>query len=359
MKKCEIIKLTALVLVFVLLTGIGQVFAEGFDKFGLIINDTHLNKEIAASTLEGITYIPLSRINAFLGISITKEADKLILSRQNHRLVLIRQQDKAFPEGSKEPGSLYAYIKNDVIYVPVLHLTDYLKLEVEVLYDISCIRILTKNDALLAGQIYDRSLSPEAPVKKPSETKTAYLTFDDGLEGKVTPQILDILKLYNVKATFFIVGNTVSKNKDILKRLVDEGHSVGNHSYTHRKDIIYSNVESFVQELAKTTKAIYDVTGITTRLFRPPYGAPYIRKQEYKDALAQYKIVLWNVDSMDSRVKGITSAAIAAEVKRQVQGKKEATILFHNTSAKEETAKALPEIIQYLLDNGYNIESLK
>ncbi len=204
----------------------------------------------------------------------------------------------------------------------------------------------------------------QAPVKITESTgskasKTAYLTFDDGLDKKVTPQILDILKQYEVKATFFILGNSVSKNKDVLKRLIDEGHNVGNHTYTHKKEIIYSDVKNFSDELARTSKAIYDAVGIMPKLFRPPYGAPYIRSQEYKAALAEYEIVLWNVDSMDSRIKGITSSEIAAAVKSQLKNKSKAIILFHSTSAKEETAKALPEIIEYLIDNGYSILRLE
>lgn len=369
MKKSEILRLTAFVLLFALLGGISPVFSEGFEKFGLMINDKALDKEITAETLEGITYVPLSKISDSLGMSIKEEAGTITISRQNSKLVLKLQQEKAFPEGSGKYESGFAYIKDRIIYIPVIFLVDYFKLDVEVLYDIKCIRIMTKADALLAGQIYDADLKPAASgavnAKQPPAaantnigTKTAYLTFDDGLDNKVTPQVLDILKRYNVKATFFIVGNTISKNKDVLKRIVDEGHGVGNHSYSHNRDIIYSDVSKFSEELERTSKAIYEVTGTRPKLFRPPYGAPYIRGQDYKDALSEYKTVLWNVDSNDSRIKGITSSGIAASVKSQVKGKREAIILFHSTSAKGETVKALPELIEYLINNGYTISSL-
>ncbi len=118
-------------------------------------------------------------------------------------------------------------------------------------------------------------------------------------------------------------------------------------------------MNSFSEELAKTSKAIYDVAGITPELFRPPYGLPYIRSEEYKNALSQYKTVLWNVDSMDSRVSGISSSEIATAVINKVKSKRNAIILFHNTSAREETARALPEIIEYLIDSGYTILSME
>jgi peptidoglycan/xylan/chitin deacetylase (PgdA/CDA1 family) len=365
MKKREIIKLTSFVLIFVLLSGISPVFSEGFERYGLIIDDISLDKEITASTLEGITYVPLSKIGDTLEIKVAEEEGTMIISRQNRKLVLKIQQDKAFPEKNGTLGNSYAYIKDKTVYIPIIFLVDYLDFDVEVLYDVKCIRIKTKPNVLLAGQIYNSSLTPTAEIKQPTAAniekshKIAYLTFDDGLDSKVTPEILDILKQYGAKATFFIIGNTVNKNKGILKRIVNEGHKVGNHTYTHNRDIIYTDVDNFSKELAKTSKAIYDVVGITPNLFRPPYGAPYIRGEEYKTALSQYKTVLWNVDSMDSRVKGINSGEIAVAVKRQVKGKRNAIILFHSTSAREETAKALPEIIQYLIDEGYTIASME
>lgn len=366
MKKSEIIRLTTFVLIVVLLSGISPVFSEGLENYNLIIDDMSLDKEITASALEGITYVPLSKISDSLGIKITQESDTLTISRQNLKLVLKMQQEKAFPERNGTLGNSYAYIKDGAVNIPPIFLSDYLGFDVEVLYDLKCIRIKTKSNVLLAGQIYDRSLKPEGTVKLPAATvnveknrKVAYLTFDDGLDGKVTPQILDILKQYDVKATFFIIGNTINKNKATLKRIVDEGHKVGNHTYTHNKNIIYTDVCSFSEELAKTSKAIYDVVGITPELFRPPYGVPYIRSEEYKNALSQYKTVLWNVDGMDSRVSGITSSEIAAEVKSQVKSRRNAIILLHSTGAREETARALPEIIQYLIDNGYTISSME
>lgn len=367
MNKSEIIKLIACVLIFTQLISFIPVFSESLGEFNLIIDNTPLNKEITASASEGITYVPLSKINELLGVKIVQEADTITISRQNLSLTLKIQQSKAFFENNGMLTESYVHIKDNTIYVPVLYLVDYLGLNAEVLYEIKHIRIITKKDVLAAGQISESILNPTPEVRQPIETvktddkgsKVAYLTFDDGLDKKVTPQILDILKRYNVKATFFILGNSVGKNKDVLKRIVDEGHNVGNHTYTHRKDIIYTDVKKFSEELARTDKAIQDAVGITPKLFRPPYGAPYIRSKEYKDALSGYKTVLWNVDSMDSRVKGISSSEIAAAVKKQLKNKNKAIILFHSTSAREETAKALPEVIQYLIDNGYEIERLE
>lgn len=237
-------------------------------------------------------------------------------------------------------------VKTMEIYIPALFIADYMSSNPGRLQDI-------------ASEVQTDKTDKKASTQGSKTGKIAYLTFDDGLDSKSTPQILDILEKYEIKATFFILGNTVEKNKAVLKRMVDEGHNIGNHTYTHKKDIIYSDVDKFSEELASTSKAIYSAVGIRTKLFRPPYGAPYIRGKDYKAALSGYRIVLWNVDSMDSRVKDITSSGIVEAVERQLKSKQKATILFHSTASRTETVKALPEIIEYLIDNGYSISRLE
>lgn len=315
LKKSEIIRLIVFVLIFVLLGGNNPVLSAGFEKNDPIFDNVSFNKEVSGTTMEDVAYFPIAGIN---------------------------------------------------IYASVPILAGYLDMNVGELYNIKYARINMKNNALQAVQVSEDQIVSGVVIKKAiaansdkKASRIAYLTFDDGLDRKVTPQILDILKKYEIKATFFILGNSVGKNKDILKRIVDEGHNVGNHTYTHKKEIIYTDVKSFSDELSKTSNAIYDAVGIKPKLFRPPYGAPYIRSLEYKAALVQYKTVLWNVDSTDSRVKGITSDEIAAAVISQLKKKDNATILFHSTSAREETVKALPEIIEYLISNGYSISRLE
>jgi len=279
--------------------------------------------------------------------------------------ILIAGSNPVFSEEVEEPESVFRPISITAmgIYIPALFLSDYLEENAERLNDIRNKAVGRKDAGVPEGQAQKAGADAAAETEKSKDGgntgKIAYLTFDDGLDSKVTPQILDILKKYDIKATFFILGNSVEKNKAVLKRMVDEGHNVGNHTYTHKKEIIYKDVKKFSDELARTSKVIYDAVGIKTKLFRPPYGAPYIKSPEYKAALSDYKIVLWNVDSMDSRVKGITGSEIIEAVKKQVKNKRNAIILFHSTSAKGETVKALPEIIEYLIDNGYSILRLE
>ena len=118
--------------------------------------------------------------------------------------------------------------------------------------DVRCIRIKTSNDTTPVGKLIDVEMGKTIRSKINSYyPKVAYLTFDDGLDSKVTPIILDILKQYEVKATFFILGNTIEKNTSLLKRMFSEGHSIGNHTYTHKKENIYHSAVGLGQKLIK------------------------------------------------------------------------------------------------------------
>ena len=90
--------------------------------------------------------------------------------------------------------------------------------------------------------------------------------------------------------------------------MVAEGHSIGNHTYTHKKENIYNSAAGLRGEIDKTNDALFNAIGMTTRLFRPPYGGPYVRKIEFQEVLKPYKTILWNVDSKDSRAR--MSAAV-------------------------------------------------
>ena len=102
--------------------------------------------------------------------------------------------------------------------------------------------------------------------------KRVYLTFDDGPSDN-TEEILDILKKYDVKATFFVVGNTSEHGQELLKRIVEEGHSIGIHSYSHKYSAIYDSEESFFEDFNKISDYIYDVTGVRTQICRLPGGS--------------------------------------------------------------------------------------
>ena len=106
-----------------------------------------------------------------------------------------------------------------------------------------------------------------------SKEKEIYLTFDDGPSGKVTSEVLDVLKSECVPATFFIIGNQIDNQEDIILRMRDEGHSIGLHSYTHERNSLYSSNDGFINEMLKVQKRLYDVTGESYNILRFPFGS--------------------------------------------------------------------------------------
>ncbi|MFZ5353391.1 MAG: polysaccharide deacetylase family protein [Bacillota bacterium] len=366
-----------LIFIFCILVIINPIEAEGYNEYNIVVNNEFARSDVKVEDINGIIYVPLEPIKELLGVSIVRLSGYTEISFNNSILTINDTNGTAALNNDSLLLDYPLVFKNNTTYLPLIYIVDIMLYKVEILDDIKHIRIITKADVAFAGEIIDRYFGEmkaaeendtddseqELPTNNgftanTSSKKVAYLTFDDGIDKNNTPRILDILKEYDVKATFFILGNTIEKNKDILKRMNDEGHSIGNHSFSHKKDVIYSDINSFKEELKKTDELIYEVIKKDTRLFRPPYGATYIKSDEYKEALKNYKTVLWNVDSKDSSSKRLSSSEIFENVRNQVDGKSSAIIIMHDGGAREETIKALPDIIEYLLENGFDIKPI-
>jgi peptidoglycan/xylan/chitin deacetylase (PgdA/CDA1 family) len=169
------------------------------------------------------------------------------------------------------------------------------------------------------------------------------LTFDDGPNRKHTPQILDILKQYNVKGTFFVLGEQVKENPAVLQRVVEEGHEVGNHSFSHPQFKSLTE-EQVRRELVSTQEEIRKVVGFVPKLLRPPYGAYRPATLTLFEELGLH-VILWSVDTNDWRRK---ADAIARTVTKD--GKNGSIILFHDS--KTVTVRVLPQIIEELKARG-------
>lgn len=198
----------------------------------------------------------------------------------------------------------------------------------------------------------------EGNLVKPDEN-VACLTFDDGIDPERTNEVLDILKEKNVKASFFIIGKTISWNGETLDRIIKEGHVIGNHSFTHNAAFLYANLENLDTELKQTDSAFEKAIGWAPKYFRPPYGITYIRDKEIGDYLnGRYTVALWNVDSRDSIEKGITADKVLKNIKIGTYGKKHAVILMHCTKSNKSTVEALPQVIDWLRASGYVFKTI-
>jgi len=160
------------------------------------------------------------------------------------------------------------------------------------------------------------------------------------------PAMLDIFKQHGIKITFFIGGQWAEQNPELLKRMVQEGHELGNHGYSHKYHSKL-NLEQNREEIMKAEKAIERITGVKTRLFAPPYGDFNKTTLQAAQSLG-YKTIMWSIDTIDWRGDGVDSI-IKRVFKNPHNG---AFILMHPT---EDTIKALPVIINGLRQRGYEI----
>lgn len=180
--------------------------------------------------------------------------------------------------------------------------------------------------------------------------KRIYLTFDDG-PGSNTDAILDILKQYDVKATFFVVGKTDEQAVALYQRIVEEGHTLGMHSYSHKYDEVYASKESFIQDLTKLQEYLYDVTGVWPRYYRFPGGSSNtvsrVKMQEliaylYENDITYYD---WNVASGDAVPGQLPKDTIVNNCLGGIQTQTDSVVLLHDVGEKDTTVAALPEII--------------
>ncbi|SFL63328.1 polysaccharide deacetylase family protein [Pelosinus propionicus] len=202
--------------------------------------------------------------------------------------------------------------------------------------------VLPENDVF--GRVFSNTKTTQ---------KVVALTFDDGPYPPYTEQVLDVLKEYNVPATFFVVGKNVEKYPELVKRIADEGHQLGNHTY-HHIDLLKANRKVIAEEIDNTNQAILAAAGIKPRLMRPPHG---FRDPVVMEMMAErnLKVVEWSVMSRDW-----TNPGVDVIVERTVKGVKNGSIiLLHDgdgitsQDSRMQSVEAARRIIQILSKQGY------
>ena len=183
--------------------------------------------------------------------------------------------------------------------------------------------------------------------------RKVYLTFDDGPSGN-TEEILDILAEYDVKATFFVVGKEEERYQPLYKRIVEEGHTLAMHSYSHKYNEIYQSKESYVEDLTKLQEFLYDTTGVWCRYCRFPGGSSNTVSRVDMHELIGYleeqdmSYFDWNVSSGDASSAYISPEAIVRNSTANLGEFHEAMILLHDASDKDSTVEALPRLIEQI-----------
>ena len=238
-----------------------------------------------------------------------------------------------------------------------------------VVFLVLSILFLIVADAVTAEKTYAH-LFPElyasAEDKKEAVQKTAYITFDDG-PSKVTPAILDALKEANVKATFFVIGRTSEQDIATLKRIHEEGHSIGIHSYSHKYKEIYRSVEAYLEDFSEIETWLYALTGEHTQIFRFPGGSnnSTAKKSLMIDIATEmtrrgYIYYDWNVIAHDDQKTVYSANQLYQNVVKSAKNKlnRNLILLFHDNSTRMTTAEAIPKVIEYFRAQGYVFDKI-
>lgn len=200
-----------------------------------------------------------------------------------------------------------------------------------------------------------------------SDEKIAYLTFDDGPTKIATPEILDILKNNDIKASFFVIGYRIKEFPQLVKREYEEGHFVANHGYSHENSKLYQSKNSFINEIFSTDAAISEAIGIDnyhSYIFRFPNGSKSSNysyaKTKAKEYLQEinYAYIDWNALNNDS-IKKYSSAELLNNLKESCKNKKSLVILMHDTCDVSKSYTSLDASIKFLKEEGYTFRTFK
>ncbi|MBP2626469.1 MAG: polysaccharide deacetylase [Firmicutes bacterium] len=214
-------------------------------------------------------------------------------------------------------------------------------------------------DMFTYSERQERNLPTGLPATDPYYgNKIIYLTFDDGPDPENTPIILDILKENSIKATFFVLGTEVLKYPDILKRIYDEGHAIGNHSYNHIYRELYQSANTYTEQLHHTDEIIKNVLSVRPHISRAPGGSAGSFTKHYWDILKTqgYIEVGWNISSGDA--SNAKADQILSNIIHQTKNNNflwsHAILLMHDGKGHTETVKALPHIITFYKEQGFD-----
>lgn len=174
------------------------------------------------------------------------------------------------------------------------------------------------------------------------------LTFDDGPHPTLTPQLLDILAAYDARATFYVIGRNAARYPDILRRMVSEGHEIGNHTWSHPSLYGVSD-QGMLRELERTSEAIQNAVGFAPVSVRPPYGNMYPRQSQLVWDALQMTTVMWSIDPLDWQRPG--SSVVANRILSQHHAG--AVVLGHDIHGA--TVRAMPAVIDGMIARGYNL----
>ncbi|MCG8474804.1 MAG: polysaccharide deacetylase family protein [Cytophagales bacterium] len=186
-----------------------------------------------------------------------------------------------------------------------------------------------------------------------TDKKEIFLTFDDGPIPEMTPFVLDLLDRHSAKATFFWVGENVRRYPHIAREVVARGHSIGNHTYNHLKGWETAN-DRYLENIDLCDKAIEEVTGVRTKLFRPPHGR--IKPSQLKAVLPDRRVVMWDVLTADYDASLSSAKCLKKSCRITDAG---SLVVFHDSlKARKNLLKVLPAYMKFFKNKGFCFSAL-
>jgi peptidoglycan/xylan/chitin deacetylase (PgdA/CDA1 family) len=201
-----------------------------------------------------------------------------------------------------------------------------------------------------------RALYPDFIWRKDKQDKTIYLTFDDGPIPEITEFVLETLAQFNAKATFFCIGDNIRKHPDIFEKVINDGHTIGNHTYNHLRgwatddEEYLANVKQCDAEISSKVKSVNG----SKKLFRPPHGR--IKRGQARVLLPDYDIIMWDVLTADYDASLSAERVLAKALQYTENG---SIVLFHDSiKANKNMSFALPRFLEYFSEQEFRFQSI-
>lgn len=307
---------------------------------------------LLVAALSGVSYFAYEKHNDYVAISANLSDNSSALSESQKKIdeltKKIAEYDSKAVQNEQEREALNSQLQAALAEKAKLEQENQnLKTQIEQLTQKRCEEL----QAQIALRNIDQADAAASGI--------CYLTFDDGPSDN-TLKILDILDAYGIKATFFVVGTSKTQ---YLPLITSRGHAIGLHSTNHRYDVIYKDINSYLDDIRQISDIVYNATGIRTNIMRFPGGGSNMVSAEFCPGLMTdltvrmpslgYSYFDWNVDSGDASAPKVSAAKIAQNVLSGAKGKSSICVLMHDNSAKTTTVEALPAIIEGLDAMGF------
>ena len=308
---------------------------------------------LLVAALSGISYFAYEKHNDYVAVSASLSDNSTALEETQKKIdeltAKIAEYDEGVIKSEQEKAELNSQLQ--------AALQEKAKLEQE------NSNLKTQIEQLKAEKRREE-LQKAIALKNVNQADTAeggicYLTFDDGPSDN-TLKILDILDAYGIKATFFVVGTS---KQEYMPQIVSRGHAIGLHSTTHKYDVIYKDINSYLEDIRQISDIVYNATGVRTNIMRFPGGSSNMVSASYSPGIMTdltvrmpslgYSYYDWNVSSGDANAARVPAATIVNNVLNAARGKSSICVLMHDNGGKTTTVEALPAIIEGLDAMGF------